>query len=319
MYTIKQAAALTRIPIELLRAWERRYHVVSPGRTAGGYRLYDEAALDRLRAMRRLVDAGWSPSVAAAAIVDGEVRTTADEHGGAEPGGTGGNPRAAGAASDARPEAELIERFVGGAMRLDRVELEAALDSMFATGSFEVVADGLLLPALVAIGDAWADGRLGVAGEHAASHAMLRRLSSAFQAASRPTATMGAILVGLPPGGRHELAALAFSVAASRAGLSILYLGADLPVDDWVATALRTHARAAVIAIPTFADFEPAINVGRALRVADPDLPIALGGRLAQQTRDALRGSSRVIVLPDRMADAVDALAVALNLGPESA
>ncbi|MGZ8563397.1 MAG: MerR family transcriptional regulator [Candidatus Limnocylindria bacterium] len=35
----------------MLRAWERRYAIVEPMRTDSGYRLYDEAAIDRLRAM----------------------------------------------------------------------------------------------------------------------------------------------------------------------------------------------------------------------------------------------------------------------------
>ena len=65
---LKEAAARTGLTVPVLRAWERRYGVVAPMRTAGGYRIYDEAALLRLRSMRRLVDDGWSPSAAAAAI-----------------------------------------------------------------------------------------------------------------------------------------------------------------------------------------------------------------------------------------------------------
>ena len=71
MYTIKEAAARTGLTVAVLRAWERRYGVVAPTRTAGGYRVYDEAALGRLRSMRRLIDDGWSPSAAAAAIIAG--------------------------------------------------------------------------------------------------------------------------------------------------------------------------------------------------------------------------------------------------------
>ena len=58
------------------------------------------------------------------------------------------------------------------------------------------------------------------------------------------------VLVGLPPGARHELGALAFAVAARRAGLPTLYLGPDLPVADWVAPARRIGPMAAVIGAP---------------------------------------------------------------------
>ena len=60
VYTVKHAAALTGIPADTLRMWERRYGVVTPIRSEGGYRLYDDAAIARLTAMHALVGAGWS-------------------------------------------------------------------------------------------------------------------------------------------------------------------------------------------------------------------------------------------------------------------
>ena len=79
MYTIKQAAARTGVPVSLLRAWQSRYGVVEPSRTAAGYRLYDDEAIERLRSMRALVDAGWSPSAAARAILAGSAPTATPE------------------------------------------------------------------------------------------------------------------------------------------------------------------------------------------------------------------------------------------------
>ncbi len=71
MYTIKHAAALTGIPADTLRMWERRYRVVTPIRNQGGYRLYDDAAITRLTAMHALVAAGWAPREAAAQVASG--------------------------------------------------------------------------------------------------------------------------------------------------------------------------------------------------------------------------------------------------------
>ena len=55
MYTISEAAERAGVSVDLMRAWERRYGVVTPGRTAAGYRLYDVATINRIRAMRHLV------------------------------------------------------------------------------------------------------------------------------------------------------------------------------------------------------------------------------------------------------------------------
>src|SRR5690349_22977147 len=78
MYNIKQAAERAGVTIPVLRAWERRYGIVRPARTPSGYRRFDDEAIARVRAMRGLVDDGWSPSAAAAAIVAGQVVVAAD-------------------------------------------------------------------------------------------------------------------------------------------------------------------------------------------------------------------------------------------------
>jgi DNA-binding transcriptional MerR regulator len=300
VYTIKEAAARTGVSVALLRAWETRYGIVEPRRTASGYRLYDDDAIERLRSMRALVDAGWSPSVAATAIVSGERPLAAAASGRAD---SLPDVAAASASNDLR------NRFVDAATALEPAAVEAVLDAMFSTGSFEGVVDDLLLPALIEMGEAWEEGRLTVAAEHAASHAVLRRLAAAFQAAGRPSTGPGAVLVGLPPGSRHELGALAFAVAARRVGLPILYLGPDLPVADWVATADRTRAAAAVIATPTAADARPAATVGQAL-AADPDLALAFGGRAAEAAAGLTRDDhgAAPIVLPGSIREAVDVL-----------
>src|SRR3954447_14633146 len=79
MYTIKQAARLTGVSEASLRSWERRYGVVVPQRNDAGYRVYDEEALATVASMRRLVDDGWSPAQAAAAVRSGTVPLTAEE------------------------------------------------------------------------------------------------------------------------------------------------------------------------------------------------------------------------------------------------
>lgn len=314
MYTIKQAATRTGVPVELLRAWERRYGIVQPERTASGYRLYDDVALDRIRTMRRLVGEGWAPSVAAAAVLRGDAPAGSGSGAAAELGihssedsGDRTEPSAEPALADAP---SLIEAFVTAAAALDTPRLEAVLDRMLAAGSFELVTDRLLLPALVALGNSWAGGRIGVAEEHAASHAILRRLAAAFQAAGRPTPASGATVVGLPPGCRHELAALAFAVAARRAGLPILYLGPDLPVEDWAAAARNVAARAAVVGAPTDDDVEAAARVAAAIRVAAPGIVVAFGGRAARAA--AAAGGRDALILPDGVGRAVDSLVTAL-------
>jgi DNA-binding transcriptional MerR regulator len=122
MYNIKEAAARTGVTVPVLRAWERRYGIVEPARTPGGYRLYDEGAIQRLRTMRRLVAEGWSPSSAAGAILAGNV----------PPDALADTPAARDVSGAADP-ARLEERFVAAAAAMDGRAVEEVLDEMFAT------------------------------------------------------------------------------------------------------------------------------------------------------------------------------------------
>jgi len=63
-----QIGALSRrvgVSPELLRAWEQRYGLLQPGRSAGGFRLYSTSDEDRVRLMQRHLDAGVSAAQAA--------------------------------------------------------------------------------------------------------------------------------------------------------------------------------------------------------------------------------------------------------------
>ncbi len=287
MYTIREAAHRAGVTPEVLRAWERRYGVVTPERTASGYRLYDDAAIARLRSMRRLIDQGWTASSAAQHIVtapDAGVLT---------------DP------SKSQPDAtatEMAQRFVTAAAAMNAAGVEAVLDEMLSRASFEVAVDRYLFPALRALGDEWAEGDLSVAAEHAASAAVHRRLGAAFDAAASGTHDQSPVLVGLAPGARHEFGALAFAVAARRSGLPVEYLGPDLPVEDWERAGRATGARAVIIGVPTEGDVAAGRAVARGLeRDGASRVVVAFGG-------DGSTSLPRSERLPEGLSAAVDEL-----------
>ena len=157
------------------------------------------------------------------------------------------------------------------------------------------------MPAAAALGDAWAAGRVTVAGEHAASAALARRLAGAFEAAARVDGPP--IVVGLPPGRRHELGALAFATALRRRGVAVLYLGADVPVASWLDVRARLQPRLLVVAVVTADDRAAAIEVAAALRRDDDGTPVAFGGRAAAGAASEVATST---VLPDSIVEAAD-------------
>ena len=267
MYTIKQASRLTGVSESSLRAWERRYGVVVPVRNESGYRVYDLAAVAAISTMRRLIDQGWSPVEAARAVRSGEVVAKRDEVPIPQP------P----VPSEQASGVTHMQQFLTAASQMDTTGIEKSLDDGFALGSFEHVVDSWLFPTLDALGEGWASGEIDVAGEHAASHAVHRRLSAAFDAAGSRSRGP-AVVVGLPSGSQHELGALAFATAIRRRGLNVLYLGANVPVRSWE-TAVRSHAaQAAVLAVVTPQDRPAAVMVATRLAALKTAPMVCTGG-----------------------------------------
>lgn len=269
MYTIKQTAQLTGVPSAKLRAWESRYGVPTPTRSESGYRFYDKADIADIIGLRTLVEAGWSPAEAARAIQDGTV----------QPGATAASelstlpwphdPQAA--------AADAFTAFLRAAAALDSQGLDDSLDRGFALGTFEHVIESWLFPTLTALGDGWALGKIDIAGEHLASQAVRNRLCAAFEAAGWRSRGPS-VLVGLPPGNRHELAALAFAVTAKRRGLDVRYLGADVPTASWVTAAAEGPVDAVVLAVGMTRDRPTAEATARALLCSHRGLVVAAGG-----------------------------------------
>jgi DNA-binding transcriptional MerR regulator/methylmalonyl-CoA mutase cobalamin-binding subunit len=290
MYSIKQASIRSGVSVPLIRAWERRYGVVSPKRTPSGYRLYDDRAIATLARVRELTESGWTASEASRAVIEGEVAVPSPR------------PQPATVINSAEAHAEatdLITRFVDSAAAMDIAATGAVLDEIFARGSYEAIVDDLLMPALIALGSAWSDGNLDVAAEHAASAAIHRRLSALYEAAA--TVDDPLVVVGLPPGSRHELGALSFAVALRRRGVGVLYLGPDVPVASWVHVIEQNRARVAVMSVVQDVDRGSALDVANALRDIGGSPALAVGGGSSDWAGAEEAG---MVVLPGRINEA---------------
>ena len=257
-YTVKQVAALAGLSPDTVRMWERRYAVVHPARSASGYRLYDDAAVQRLTAMRALVDGGCPPREAAARVASGTTL-----------GPLAGGPSAA-------PESDGGV-LAAAARDLDAAALARVLDEAFGAAPFEDVVDDWLLPQLALLGAAWRSGSVSVGGEHFVSAAVQRRVAAAFEAATvGPHAPR--VLVGLARGSRHELGVLVFATALRRAGVEAVFLGADVPPESWVVLASGSPVAAVVLGVPTPPDEPAARETLVTLAAAYPRLRLCVGG-----------------------------------------
>lgn len=306
-YTVKQASELAHLKPATVRAWEARYGVVAPGRSASGYRLYDEEDVRRLRRMATLVRDGTPPALAAR-----RLRTPGGGEASGERADASGEARTAPAPGRAVADGVSAHPdtdhgwLVDLARVLDPTSLEDALELTVASGDLERVIEHRWLPALGRVGDAWRAGELDVAAEHFASGAITRRLSAAFDRAL-PGPHAPVALVGLPAGARHEIGGLAFATFLRRSGVDVRWLGADVPDESWRTVAAALRPDVLVVATPRADDAPATDRAVRAVRDVHPDQRVAVGGRGAEAV------TATVLRLPASPTQAVLDLAEALR------
>lgn len=300
MHTVRWVSQQLGLAPGTLRAWEQRYGIVRPTRSEGGYRLYDDHDLDTLRAMVDLVATGMQPAQAAEQLRSGRSPRARDSE------------RTGDTAAGLPDPADLI----AASRSYDARALEDILDAAFAGARFEYVIDAWLMPALVAIGEAWAAGQLDVSQEHFISAGVMRRLAGAFDAAGHARGGPH-VLTGLAPGATHEIATLAFATMLRRAGLRVTHLGADLPVASWVQAVRTAHPDAVVIGAARTDDLHTATDVLQALQQAAPGVAVFLGGpRAADHALPGATLTESADWLADALANPGDRTGAALPTVP---
>src|SRR5215210_7700622 len=75
---IGELSRRTGVAPGLLRAWERRYGLLQPARSEGGFRLYSEADAHRVQLMREHLRSGVAAAEAARLAIDGTGAQTPD-------------------------------------------------------------------------------------------------------------------------------------------------------------------------------------------------------------------------------------------------
>ena len=209
----------------LLRAWERRYHLLEPVRSPGGYRLYGAEDVRRVRAMQALLATGVSARQAAEAVLAA--------------------PRVTEAAADLELAAQ------GASLAASRAQLgdalgsyeesaaHAVLDRLFAGFTIETAISKVIVPYLADLGERWAAGTATIAQEHFATSLIRGRLLGLARGWDSGTGRRA--LLACPSGELHDLGLLCFGIALRGHGWRITYLGADTPTQTLLDTADQLH------------------------------------------------------------------------------
>jgi methanogenic corrinoid protein MtbC1 len=251
---IGELARRVGIRPELLRAWETRYGLLSPSRSAGGFRLYSDDDERRVRAMRAELAGGISAAEAARRVLAA--------------------PSEPAEAPSVEPLEHRAAEFRAALDAYDEARGHAAFDELLAAYSLDTVLGRVVLPYLHELGERWSRGDASVAQEHFASNLLRGRLlglARGWGQGSGPRA-----LLACAPGEQHDLGLIVFGLALRARGWRITFLGPDTPP-----ATLSEAARAIEpdLVVVTAAAAAPLRKAAPELEQLGDERRVAVGGR----------------------------------------
>lgn len=288
---IRTIASLTGVNAITLRAWERRYGLIRPLRTAKGHRMYTHRHVEQIRRVLALVERGV-PISRVRDVLDAEFER-------------------APSAPARGTWRDYLDRMAAAIARFDEPELDRIHDEALSLHSIDHITRYLVLPLLRHLGERWNHVSGGVAEEHFFATYLRSKLGARLQHRMR-YATGPRILGACAPGEQHEIGLLLFALEAHNAGACTVLLGADTPLEQ-LAIALE-RSRSDAIVISSSVDLEPGL-LERALPklVRQTGVPVFIGGVTAIRHRQAIVAAG-AIALGVEIEDGVRLVMATLNV-----
>lgn len=322
VFNTKAVVQQTNIPAPTLRAWERRYTILSPARSGNAYRLYSERDVATIRWLKERIEAGMSISQAISLLrhLEAGWRQLREQ----EQAVTGGVPFfhvALPSSSPQPPSAEpeagkqapfahadngqwpalnemeaafvrypptlnmhaVLQSLLEAFNTLDETTAKALLASMLAIYPVEQVCAELIAPTLWEIGRLWEEGKLTVAVEHFASGIFRGVLTNLLYVTPTPPG-LPLVLVCCSPGEAHELAVLMLALILRRAGMRVAYLGQSIEIEGLLHIIRQMNPAIVCVSLTMPAYMASLIDLGRRVQNLPAPRPhFVFGGQAFEQ------------------------------------
>ena len=273
-FNLKAVLQETNIAADTLRAWERRYGLPMPQRTAGGHRHYSQYDIETIKwllarqseglSISHAVDS-WNEKIASGtdplAVATSQSLST---------------PTTLKLPSETNMDT-LRALWLSACLEFNEAKAEEVLNQAFALHSIESVCIELLQRGLSEIGDQWLENQASVQQEHFTSALAIRRMNTLISASPAPTRKQ-TILVGCPAEEAHTFTPLLISFFLRRRGFNVIYLGANVPDERFEETVNFVRADLVVLVaqqLITAASLQKTAHM-----LAQHNIPVAFGGRI---------------------------------------
>jgi methanogenic corrinoid protein MtbC1 len=240
IYNLKAVVAETGITADALRAWERRYGLPQPGRTKAGHRVYSRRDIDVIKWLVARQEEGLRIGRAV------KLWYSLEEEG-HDPLRKMPPPVETTRLPTGDRITDLCEDWVSACLSFDEPRAERALTHAFALYPPESVLSQVIREGIVEIGQRWYEGDVTPQQEHFASQLAIRHIQSMVRATPAPT-RRGRIVIACAPHEVHTIGPLMLELLLRRAGWDVIYLGADVPIEDIEITIDSTRPHLVILA-----------------------------------------------------------------------
>ena len=281
--SISQVERETGLSKDILRMWERRYAFPNPTRDANGERLYDAPQIDKLRTIKRLMDAGFRPGkLAGKSMKELAALSKKPDHA-----NDSGVPDAV--------RGELVDLIKAH----DRPALEAHLRQLLLRQGVQEFVLRTVAPLTTAVGNAWMRGEIAIFEEHLYTELLQSILRAAIQGLTGRRASPRVLLTTLPDE-QHGLGLLMVEALLAADRVPCISLGTETPLQEIVVAAARHQADIVALSFSAGFPLRQAEGSVEMLRdTLETRTQLWVGGALAPRLKRLPSGIVRIPVLQE--------------------
>lgn len=276
----------TGLSKDVLRVWERRYGFPVPERDANGERLYPLPQVERLRAIKRLMDSGHRPGKLLS-LSESELDTLSSRQ---------NRPRRGDESGDL--QRQVIELIAGH----DLAGLRQCLSLWLMKQGLQEFVVETVAPLNRAVTEAWMRGELEVFEERAYSELLQVLLRSAMLPSINRSNVPRFVLATLP-NEVNALGLLMMEALLAPEGVLCISLGTQVPIPEIAAAAKAFDADIVALAFSASFSSKQAVASLESIRSVIPDsTAIWVGGELIRRLRRDIPGVTPTGSLADMLA-----------------
>jgi MerR family transcriptional regulator, light-induced transcriptional regulator len=268
-FTIKDLENLSGIKAHTIRIWEQRYSFLKPKRTDTNIRYYNNQELKVLLNIALLIRYGYKISHIDKMSEEDLMKSILN-------------------LSNAEAQQErIVNELIQSMMLMDIQKFENILDNYIISKGTDKAIIQIIFPFLDRIGILWLTNHIQPGQEHLVTNIIRQKLIVGIEGVSSHISRKKSVLLFLPEGEYHEIGLLYVHYMMKRHGVTVFYMGADVPLKDLKAVSeqlepdyLYTH----LTCVTGNFQLDRYLNLYKSFITK---LPLVISGRISQKFKNS--------------------------------